>query len=247
MAEHEPKLAQSTTEPAGARTVAITGAGGGIGATVAATFRDRGWNLALCDSGRNVDELQNAFPSALLVTADLTVREETAAAVAEVHDRFGTIDALAHLAGGFAMAPVCRVDSAHIERMLDLNFRTLVATVAAVLPGMTSRGSGSILGIAAKQVLEGGSNVTAYAASKGALVGYLRALRSEVAGSGVGVGILFPMGTIDTEENREAMPDADPQTWIAAEEMAEALVYLAERNHRGRVGEIRLASVPPEA
>jgi NADP-dependent 3-hydroxy acid dehydrogenase YdfG len=228
------------------RTVAITGAGGNIGDTVAARFLDRGWNVALFDRGNHVDRLQASFPSALVVTADLTERDQTAEAVGSVQEHWGQIDALAHLAGGFAMGAARETDPDDVEQMLDLNFRTLFTTVQAVLPGLIAQRSGTIVGIAAKQALAGGRNVTAYAASKGALVGYLRALRSEVSRAGVGVGIVFPMGTIDTPENREAMPDTDPQTWISADEMAAALVYLAERTPRGRVDEIRIEAVPPK-
>lgn len=232
--------------PVRSRTVAITGAGGGIGDTVATRFLDRGWNVALFDRGNHDDRLRTSFPSALVVTADLTDRDQTAAAVGRIEERWGHIDALAHLAGGFATGAARDTDADDVDRMLDRNFRTLFTTVKEVLPGMIAQRSGTIMGIAAKQALEGGRNVTAYAAAKGALVGYLRALRSEVSRHGVGVGIVFPMGTIDTPENRETMPDSDPEGWIAADEMAEALMYLAERTPRGRVDEVRLEAIPPE-
>lgn len=247
MSDTHPTPATRTADAPGsaARTVAITGAGGNIGGVVANQFQDRGWRLALLDSGRNVDRLRDTFPDALVVTADLTKPSETGAAVSEIEERTGSVDALAHLAGGFATGAARDTSADDLDRMLDLNLKTLFTTVQAVLPGMLSRGRGTIMGVAAKQALRGGGNVTAYAAAKGALLGYLRALRSEVEPLGLGVGIVIPMGTIDTEENRAAMPDSEPANWIAPAEMAEALAYLANRSPKGRVGEIRLEAVPP--
>lgn len=224
--------------------VAITGIGGNIGPTVAHAFRDRGWRLALIDSGRNAERLHDVFPDEVLTMADLSRPDAAARAVHAIEERVGGIDALAHLAGGFATASATGTDVELVDRMLSRNLRTLEITVRAVLPGMLERGRGTILGVAARQAVEGGRNVTAYAAAKAAVLGYLRALGTEVGRRGVGVGAVIPMGTIDTPENRMAMPHADPHGWIAPEEMAAALVYLAEGTPRGHVGELRVAAVP---
>lgn len=226
------------------RTVAVTGAGGNVAGAVAGAFRERGWNVALIDSGRNVDRLRNEWPDAEVAAADLTRREETAAAVKKIRDAFGSVDALVHLAGGFATGGATDIDSGDLERMLDRNLVTLFTTVQAVVPAMVDRGSGSIVGVSARQALEGGRNVTAYAAAKGALISYLRALRHELEPAGVAVSVLVPWGTIDTPENRDAMPHADPETWIGREDVAEALAYLATRPRRGRIAELTIRAAP---
>lgn len=241
MTEH----ASSTPHPdrAAGRTVAITGAGGNVGPTVARAFADAGWRLALFDTGRSVDELREAFPNAAIVTADLTDVHETERAVAKAKDSLGAFDAAIHLAGGFATAAAGESDDALFTKMMDLNFRTLRTFVAAVLPDMLERGSGAIAGVGARQALQGGGKATAYAAAKGAVLGYLRALRTEVGPSGIGVAAIVPMGTIDTEQNRDAMPKADPAGWISPDALADALLFFVERGAKGRVGEIRLEAV----
>lgn len=232
----------SPDRPAG-RVVAITGAGGNVGPAVARAFEDAGWRLALFDTGRSIDALREAFPNAAIVTADLTDDRETQRAVAKAKDSLGAFDAAIHLAGGFATAAAVETDDALFTKMMDRNFRTLRTFVAAVLPDMLERGSGAIAGVGARQALRGGGKATAYGAAKGAVLGYLRALRAEVEPAGIGVTAIVPMGTIDTDENRNAMPKADPAGWISPGEFADALLFFVERGAQGRVGEIRLEAV----
>ena len=227
-------------------TVAITGAGGNVGSIVADAFRRRGRRIALVDSGRNLARLREMFPSEPIVAADLTDPVATARAIDEIRSLGNGVGALVHLAGGFATAPVVGADGALLDRMLDRNLRTLDTIVRAVLPDMLERRRGVVLGVAARQALEGGRHATAYSAAKAAVLGYLRALRAEVGRAGIAVGAVVPMGTIDTPENRAAMPQADPAGWITAQEMADALVYLSERTPRGRVRELRVEAMPLE-
>ena len=226
------------------RTVAITGAGGNVGPIVARAFERAGWRIALLDSGNHVDTLREAFPDAAIAIADLTDGTETRRAVARIEDSAGPIDAAIHLAGGFATGSAIDADDALFERLHAANVRTLRTFVRSVLPGMLDRGRGWIAGIGARQALEGGANAAAYAAAKGAVLGYLRSVRKEVEPRGVGVTSIIPMGTIDTEENRQAMPDADPSAWISPDELAATLVFFAERGPQGRIGELRLEAVP---
>jgi len=97
-----------------------------------------------------------------------------------------------------------------------------------------------VLGVASAQPIRGGARTVAYAAAKGAVLGYLQSLRSEVEPRGVGVSALVPMGTIDTPANRGAMPGSDPAQWIDAGELAEAIHFLAGRGARGRIAELRV-------
>lgn len=225
---HEPKV------------VAITGAAGGIAATVAKRFQDRGWRLALLDLPRNQDTLRQRFPDALAVGADLTQPEDAASAVHAAAEHYGAVDALLNLAGGFAMASITEVTLDDLERQLALNLRTAFATTRAALPGMLERGSGHVVGIGAGPALHGSARMPAYGAAKAAVAGFFRSVRAEVEAHGVGVSLLFPMGTVDTPANRRAMPDADPRQWIDPEEIASSLLFLTERGPRGRVRELQL-------
>ena len=226
------------------RTVAITGAGGNVGPAVATAFERAGWRIALIDSGNHVERLREAFPHAAIATADLTDDAATRRAVSRAEDAAGPIDAAVHLAGGFATGSALDAEDALFERLHAANVLTLRTFVRAVLPGMLERGHGWIAGVGARQALEGGAKAAAYAAAKGAVLGYLRSVRKEVEPRGVGVTAIIPMGTIDTKENREAMPGADPAGWISPAELAATLVFFAQRGPQGRIGEFRLEAVP---
>lgn len=222
------------------RVALITGAAGGIGSRMARRFDADGWQLALLERAHNLEAVRKAFPDALALGVDLTAADDTARAVGTILESRGRIDALLNIVGAFAMQSALELDDAALERQLDLNLRTAVHATRAVLPSMIERGSGFVMGIAAATVVRGSARMPAYGAAKSALAGYLGSVRAEVAPSGIGVGLLVPMGTVDTPANREAMRSADPTTWIDPDELAAAAAFLVGRSARGRVHELRV-------
>jgi NAD(P)-dependent dehydrogenase (short-subunit alcohol dehydrogenase family) len=79
-----------------------------------------------------------------------------------------------------------------------------------------------------------------YAASKAAMIAYLKSVAAELEGKGIGVAILYPMAAIDTPGNRKSMPNADPNSWLDPRELAETILHLATRSTRGRVREVKV-------
>lgn len=229
----------STTEGAG-DIVAITGAGGAVASAVADHFAARGWRLALFARPAGVDALRARYPHACAVGADLTDPAAVREAVATIETSLGAVGALLNIAGGFAMQSATEVTPDQLEAQLAVNLRTAFNVTGAVLPGMVARKRGFVLGVSAASATDGGARMPAYAASKGALTSYLRAVCSEVESKGVGVSILFPIGTIDTPANRRSLTDADPEGWIDPAQIAEAMLFLATRSGRGRVRELRI-------
>jgi NAD(P)-dependent dehydrogenase (short-subunit alcohol dehydrogenase family) len=224
------------------RTVAITGAAGSLAGSTAEVFARAGWNLGLIARERHLHELYERHPSAEVVGSDLADPADAGRALARIEARFGSVDALLNLTGGFAVQSATDVEPADLQAMLDANLSTVVFATRAALRGMLARGQGFVLGVAAAQPLRGGARVPAYAAAKGAVLGYLRSLRSEVEPKGIGVSVLVPMGAIDTPENRAAMPNSDPSRWIDGGELAEAIHFLATRGPRARVNELRVSA-----
>ncbi len=217
----------------------VTGATGGVASGVAEAFHDAGARLVL--TGREKAELESraARYGGLAVPADLASEAGAERVVAEALRAYGRLDGLIHLAGGFAMSPAHETAVAEYERMMDLNMRTLFHATRAVLPTLLARGRGFIAGISTGVVRSmSGAGMTAYAASKGALTAYLRALSVEVRPRGIRVAILFPLGTIDTPANRTAMPKEDPAGWIDPREIGEALLFASRRGPRGNLSEI---------
>jgi NAD(P)-dependent dehydrogenase (short-subunit alcohol dehydrogenase family) len=217
----------STVTTADRETVMITGAAGHLGKAVAAAFRQRGANLVLIDRG--ADALQVAFGEengALAVAADLLDRERTHAAVQQALARFGRIDTLCHLAGGFHMGQAVHETSPESwDFLLDINARTLMNVAAAVVPHMVERGGGRIVTVGAAAAARGTARMGAYSASKSALIRLTESMSDELKDSNINVNCVLP-SIIDTADNRSAMPDADSSRWVGADALADVIAFL---------------------
>lgn len=222
-------------------TAIVTGAGGAIAASVIDTFEAAGWRLALIaynDAERQ--RLERDRPSHLVVQANLADDEAARAAVTHVVGHFGSVDALLNIAGGFSMAAAAETAPSALEAQLDINLRTAFNATRAVLPHMQQRKQGFVLGVGAAAAIRGGAQVGAYAASKAALVAWLRSVRAEVTPQGIEVAIVYPMAAVDTPANRAAMPGSDPTRWIDPNELAATILHLATRSRRGSIHEVEV-------
>ena len=221
----------------------LTGGGGDIAGAVARVFREAGARLALADVvAERVRERADAL-GALPLVADLTSLDEAHRMVAETVTAYGRVDGLIHTAGGFAMAPAHEAGMDLYDRMFDLNVRTLVCAVRAVLPALLERDDGFVAGISSSAVWRGGTaGMALYAAAKGAVALYLRSLEKELRATGIRVAIVYPMSAVDTPANRRDMPEADPRAWVDPVEIGHALLFAATRDRRGRLLELPIAT-----
>jgi len=210
------------------RTVMLTGAAGHLGKAVASAFAARGAQLVLVD--RQQDALQAAFGSlsnSALVPADLLERQQTQAALAAAVERFGRLDVLCHLAGGFRMGEAVHETSDSTWNFLfDINARTLVNIAHAVVPHMVERGGGKIVNVGAYAAQKGVAQMGAYCASKSSVIRLTEAMSAELKEKNINVNCVLPT-IIDTPENRAGMPDADPGRWVAPPALAEVIVFLS--------------------
>jgi NAD(P)-dependent dehydrogenase (short-subunit alcohol dehydrogenase family) len=197
------------------RVVLITGAGGGLGTAVTQAFLEAGARVA--PVSRSASE----------ISADLTRPEEAARAVQAVRSRFGRLDVLLHLAGGFeGGTPVAQTDDGVWNRMFDLNLNAAFYTARAVLPSMLEAKYGRIVAIGSKTAVEPVATLAAYGASKAALVALIRTIALEVKRSGVTANVVLP-SVIDTPANRAADPGADFSRWVKPESIARLLLWFA--------------------
>jgi NAD(P)-dependent dehydrogenase (short-subunit alcohol dehydrogenase family) len=211
------------------KTVLITGAAGNLGRAVAEAFFERGANLVLL--GRRREELTDVYGSAnerrMLASADVLDQAEVEAAVASAIERFERIDVLCNIAGGFRMGPPVHETPDEVwQSMLDVNARSVITMVRAVVPRMLAAGSGKIVNVAAMAGLKGGAGMGAYAASKSATIRLTETMAAELRDKGINVNCVMP-SIIDTPQNRAAMPDADTRRWVAPEALAEVILFLA--------------------
>ncbi len=210
----------------------ITGASGGVAKSIIKKFANVGANLVLAD--RNGSRERN--PSTII--ADLSSHDGAKELVQQIIQKYGKIDGIIHTIGGFSVQSIFEYNPSTYDQMLDTNLRTTVHIAAAATPEL-EKTQGFFGAIAAGQVIRGGAaNLALYSAAKGAMVLFLKSLALEM--KAVRYGIVYPMGAIDTPNNRRDMPDVDTSTWIDPNEIAEAFAYMATRSHGGRVQEIQV-------
>jgi NAD(P)-dependent dehydrogenase (short-subunit alcohol dehydrogenase family) len=217
------------------RCVLVTGAAGALGRAVVAHFAARGAALALLD--RDADALAalvREVPgiSALPLATNLLDAPAVAQAVEQVVQRFGGISAAVHLAGGFAMGEaVHETTAATWQRMLDLNVNTMLHSAAAVVPVMRRARRGCIVNVGAMSALRGAAKMGAYIASKSALMRLTESMSAELREDGINVNAVLP-SIIDTPANRQSMPAADPNRWVAPAALAAVIGFLASDDAR---------------
>ena len=211
--------------------VLVTGAAGNLGFAVAQAFRTAGAGLVLVDRARErLAELYADWLSAddiWLATADLTNEQSVADMAATVLAEAGRVDVLVNVAGGFSMGTaVYETELSTWDFMLNLNAKSVLLTSKAFVPQMIARGEGKIISVAARAGLEGKAKMGAYTVSKAAVIRLTESLADELKEHSINVNCILP-GTIDTPQNRAAMPNANVAKWVAPAELANVILFLA--------------------
>ncbi|MGM4985849.1 MULTISPECIES: SDR family NAD(P)-dependent oxidoreductase [Rhizobium] len=210
--------------------VMVTGAAGNLGRAVVHELVANRYLLVCVERGFEALERLSANvgqPSDMvhLSGIDLTDADACKGAVDRTLEKFGRIDALVNTVGGFETGPVSEAGIDQWDRLFRMNAQTAYTISAAVLQPMQQAGYGRIVHISAAPGLKAGANQAAYAASKGAVIRLTEAIAAENRDNRISANCILP-GTIDTPQNRAAMPNAKTDSWVQPGDIAKLIGFL---------------------
>jgi NAD(P)-dependent dehydrogenase (short-subunit alcohol dehydrogenase family) len=213
------------------KTIVITGAFGVLGRALGARAKAMGARVAMIDHAPAPAD----FAGAPLVCGgvDLTKSDAAAKAIKQIRDTAGSIDALMNVAGGFTWRTLQEGDCAAWDLMYAINLKTAVNATKAALPYLIEA-NGAVVNVGANGALKAGAGFGAYAASKEGVHKLTESLAEELKGK-VRVNAVLP-STLDTPQNRKDMPKADHAAWVAPDDLAKVMLFLASDDARAVTG-----------
>ena len=189
------------------KTVLITGASKGIGATMAIRYAEKGYNVVMNynSSVQSAILLQKSLKESgynvIAYKANVKNRLEVDLMVKEALYRFGSIDILINNAGVSNQSLVTDMSEQEWNDVIGVDLTGVFNCCQAVLPHMINQKSGSILNVSSMWGEVGASCEVAYSAAKAGVIGFTKALAKEVGPSGITVNCITP-GLIDTAMNQ---------------------------------------------
>ena len=213
------------------RTLVITGGHGVLGRAVLEAALAEGLNVAIIDHARG-----QIAPDGVLELGGVDLTDSAAArgAMQAVAGRFGGVDALLNIAGGFVWQTVDDPAPAW-DRMYALNVTTALNATRAALPWLKQSQEGRIVNVGANGALKAAAGMGAYAAAKSGVHRLTESLAEELKTTSVTVNAVLP-SILDTAQNRTDMPDADPAKWVRPAELARVMLFLASPDCRAITG-----------
>lgn len=218
------------------KLVLITGASAGIGRATALAFAAEGARIvAVARRGEKLAELGQEG-SLVAIVADVADGPSMEAMAARVLREVGVPDIVVANAGVGLDARFTEMTDAALRQVFEVNVFGVVRTIRPFLPGMLERRSGRILIVSSVVGLRGIPSYAAYSGSKFAVHGMAEALRTELHGSGVSVGLVCPSSTL-TEFKDRTLRIGTPQRrkrlqYHSAESVARAILRMARSRRR---------------
>jgi NAD(P)-dependent dehydrogenase (short-subunit alcohol dehydrogenase family) len=209
----------------------LTGGTGGLGREVARRLADSGHRLAITylipEEANEVEELLRLPEDRLILKrVDCSDAEAVNGFVKEVAAKFGGINVLACLVGGWSGGrDVEETDDVRFERMLDLNLRTSFYAARAALPHLRDADWGRIVMIGSRSAVEPPAGQAMYNVAKAGVIALARSIAEEVGDSDITANVVLP-SLIDTPAFREVVPFANYVEWPTPDEIAAVIEFL---------------------
>jgi len=217
-------------KPLEGKVAIVTGAGRGIGRTLALTLAQNGALVSL--AARTEDQLEAALAEiqsfggqAASFRADISLEADVKALIQNTFERFGRLDMLVNNAAVGTFGPLVETTTEQWDQTMAVNARGPFLTCREAIPYLRQQAQSFIVNISSVVGVKGYADQAAYSASKHALMGMTSALAKEVQKDGIRVHAICP-GGIDTQLIRRARPDLDPSVLMRPEEIADILLFL---------------------
>jgi NAD(P)-dependent dehydrogenase (short-subunit alcohol dehydrogenase family) len=215
------------------RTALVTGAGRGIGRSIAIRFAEEGARVALvARTASDLDEtarlVREAGGQALAIPADVTLRGAAEQSVRRAESELGAIDVLVNNAGVFVWRPFLQLTPEDWDVVLATNLTGAANFCRAVLPGMVARRSGRIVNVASVHGMRGDANVSAQSAAKFGLIGLTQSLAREFRGHNIAINAVCPGAVENKRDEAGATERAEPlaeKLW--PRDVARTVLFLA--------------------
>lgn len=205
----------------------ITGSSGFLASGIVPIFRKAGASVVLTGT---TDRLYERFPDLqdngnhlISATSDLTDPDVVDQLVKNTLDKFGRIDILVNIVGGWdAGKPVHETSIETWDNMMLLNAKVTFLMSRAVIPTMLEQGSGKIVNIGARPGLSASGNDAAYAASKAAVLRLTESMSNENKKSGININAVLPSTIVSAKRYAE-----DPSSGVTPEQIGRVVAYLS--------------------
>ena len=221
------------------RVALITGGGRGIGEAIARRFASEGARVFI--TSRTPKDLERVAleTGANFDLCDVTQPKD----IGRLLRKTGPVDILVNNAGVAESAPFIRTDLETWRRVMDTNVTSAFLCCKAIVPGMIDRKYGRIINISSIAGKRGGPYITAYAASKHALLGFSSSLAMELKDTGIMVNSICP-GYVDTHMTRSNAARVAKATGLSSKDVIKkflATVGQPKLLHPGHVAEVAVA------
>ncbi|BDD11051.1 short-chain dehydrogenase [Fulvitalea axinellae] len=220
------------------KTVIISGAAGGLGRAVVESFLKADYQvvaltqLGLPDQVKFLEERFKDNGKLEIVPMDVTREEEVGRNMEVWEKKYGHVDAVVSLVGGFMMGDLEATDEASIDKMVFLNFKTAFHLAKQGYSVMKRNKGGRIVLVSARGAFDinAAHGSVAYSISKGMVKHLAEIINESGRKHNVRCSTVVP-NIIDTPLNRKAMPDADFDKWVKAEQIGEVIRFACDQEN----------------
>ena len=220
------------------KIVLVTGGTGALGRSITKAFLESNATVIssyLNDRETGRTQIDNKS-SIQLVKANVTNEEEIEKLVFGVLDKYGRIDILVNVVGAYLGGKtVVELEEKEWDLMMNVNLKSAFLISKHVTRQMISSKYGKIIHVSSKIGLHSEGYDSAYAASKSGLIRLVESLSKETKDLNINVNCIMP-SIIDTEANRNAMPNADFNKWVKPEELANVVLFLSSEEAKTITG-----------